>query len=468
MSSEIQADRMSSPQSALLTDLYQLTMAHAYFELGMHETAVFELVVRRLPRARRFLVAAGLEQVVEYLEELRFTEDDVEFLRTVDIFSPAFLQHLPAVRFTGSVHALPEGTPFFAGEPILRVTAPILEAQLVESRLLNLAHFQTLIASKAARCALAANGRGLVDFGMRRAHGAEAAIYASRATFLAGFDATATVEASRRFGIPVSGTMAHSFIEAHDREEDAFRNFIAAGRRRTALLIDTYDTERASLRVAKLARELERAHAPGRVEGVRIDSGDLATQARSVRRVLDAHGCRDIDIVLSGGLDEYQIESLVAAGTPVDAFGIGTSLAVSADVPALDMVYKLQLYAGRPRRKISPGKETWPGAKQIFRERGTDGKLAADSVALAEEELPGQPLLREIMRDGRRIAELPPLHSSREYFLAQLADLPSALRKLDDCGGAHYPVRISDRVRALARMADAAIVDMNTKPHTRG
>jgi nicotinate phosphoribosyltransferase len=350
---------MSDTQSALLTDLYQLTMAHAYFELDMHETAVFELFVRRMPPERRFLVAAGLTQIVEYLEELQFTEDDVEFLRSLHIFPPAFLQHLLSVRFTGSVHALPEGNPFFANEPIVRVTAPVLEAQIVESRLLNLAHFQTLIASKAARCSLAAGGRGLVDFGMRRAHGAEAAIYAPRAAFLAGFDATATVDAGRRFGIPLSGTMAHSFIETHDREEDAFRNFLAARSRRTALLIDTYDTERAALHVAALARELKKAHAPGQVQGVRIDSGDLAAQARSVRRILDAEGSPDIEIVLSGGLDEYQIESLVAAGTPVDAFGVGTSLDASADAPTLDMVYKLQLYGvgrvARSHRARKPG-----------------------------------------------------------------------------------------------------------------
>jgi nicotinate phosphoribosyltransferase len=447
---------MSVSQSALLTDLYQLTMAHAYFDLGMRETAVFELFVRRMPAGRRFLVAAGLEQIVGYLEDLHFTEDDVEFLRSLQIFPPAFLQHLLTVRFTGTVHALPEGTPFFANEPVLRVTAPILEAQLVESRLLNLAHFQTLIASKAARCSLAAKGRRLVDFGMRRAHGAEAAVYASRAAFLAGFSATATVEAGKRFGIPLSGTMAHSFVEAHDREEDAFRNFVVAGGRRTALLIDTYDTKRAALRVAELALQLKRAHAAGQIQRVRIDSGNLAAEARSVREILDRHGSPDIEIVLSGGLDEYGIESLVKDQVPVDAFGIGTNVAASVDGPTLDMVYKMQLYAGRPRRKVSPGKETWPGAKQVFRERRADGKLLADSVALEDEELPGQPLLREVVRGGRRIKDLPTLAESRDYCAAQLAALPASLQRLDD-GPADYPVHVSDGVRALARTADATI-----------
>jgi nicotinate phosphoribosyltransferase len=299
----------------------------------MRDTAVFELFVRRLPRTRRFLLAAGLEQAVQYLESLRFAEADLEFLASMKIFPAAFLEHLASLRFTGSVHAMPEGTPFFANEPILRVTAPILQAQLVESRLINLFHFQSLIASKAVRCVLAAQGRRLVDFGMRRAHGAEAGILAARAAFLAGFDATATVEAGRQFGIPLSGTMAHSFVEAHDREIDAFRNFIAAQGRPTALLIDTYDTERAAHRVVTLTRELEAMRGAGGVQGVRIDSGDLAAQAAAVRRIFDSQGCGE-QIILSGSLDEYRIESLLAADTPW-MFGVGTSLDALADAPAL-------------------------------------------------------------------------------------------------------------------------------------
>lgn len=446
---------MSLAHSALLTDLYQLTMAHAYFELGMREPAVFELFVRRLPRTRRFLLAAGLEQIVEYLEGLRFTATDIEFLAGMKIFPTAFLEHLATVRFTGSVHAMAEGTPFFANEPILRVTAPILEAQLAESRILNLAHFQTLIASKAARCVRAARGRRLVDFGMRRAHGAEAAIYAARAAFLAGFDATATVEAGRRFGIPLSGTMAHSFIEAHDYEEDALRNFIAARARRTALLIDTYDTERAAQRVAELVRELEQSKSPGRVQGVRIDSGDLAAQALAVRRILDARGGHDVQIILSGSLDEYRIESLLQTNTPVDAFGVGTHLDVSEDAPALDMAYKLEEYAGRARRKRSPGKETWPGAKQVFRERDARGELTGDLIALADETLTGEPLLREVMRDGRRVAQMPGLTAIRDFCRERLAELPATLRTLQASEG-NYSVRVSDRVRSLARSIDMA------------
>ena len=443
---------MSGSHSALLTDLYQLTMAHAYFELGMNETAVFELFVRRLPRTRRFLLAAGLEQALAYLETLRFDAAELEYLSGLGAFSPAFLDHLAAMRFTGSVHAMPEGTPFFADEPILRVTAPILEAQIAESRVLNIVHFQSLIASKAARCVFAAGGRRLVDFGMRRAHEADAALYAARAAYLAGFDATATVEAGRRFGIPVSGTVAHSFIEAHDREEDAFRRFVAVTRGPATLLIDTYDTERAARRAVALAQALKAGGDPQRIQAVRIDSGDLAAQARSVRSTLDAHGCGEIRIVLSGSLDEYRIDELVRGAVPVDAFGVGTQLAVSADAPALDMAYKLESYAGRGRRKRSTGKSTWPGAKQVMRERAALGEPMRDHVVLEGEEAPGEPLLAEVMRAGRRIGE-PSLAAIRESCRRELQALPGPLRDLPKSDRT-YPVHISAGLKALAASLD--------------
>jgi nicotinate phosphoribosyltransferase len=340
-------------------DLYQLTMAQSYFELGMHKRAVFELFVRDLPRSRGFLVAAGLAQALEYLEGLCFGTKDIEYLASLGMFSPEFLKCLGTFRFSGSVYAMPEGTPFFAQEPILRVTAPILEAQLVESRILNIVHFQTVIASKAARCTLAAGERQLVDFGLRRAHEADAGFFAARAAYVGGFHATATVEAGQRFGIPLSGTLAHSFIEAHHSEEEAFRNFAATYPGAATLLIDTYDTERGAERAAALARELKRVASPRRIRAVRIDSGDLARECRTVRHILDAQGCQEIQIVVSGGLDEYAIEDLVKNAAPVDAFGVGTALDVAADAPALDMAYKLQEYAGKARRKCSPGKATW-------------------------------------------------------------------------------------------------------------
>ncbi|HXW74646.1 MAG TPA: nicotinate phosphoribosyltransferase [Steroidobacteraceae bacterium] len=440
----------------LLLDLYQLTMAQSYFALGMNDCAVFELFVRSLPRNRSFLVAAGLAQALEYLEGLRFGRADIDFLASLDLFSVEFLQCLREFRFTGSVHALPEGTPFFAQEPILRVTAPILEAQLVESRILNSVHFQTVIASKAARCALAAGERQLVDFGLRRAHEADAGFYAARAAYIGGFHATATVEAGQRFGIPLSGTMAHSFIEAQASEGEAFRNFVATYPGAATLLIDTYDTERAARRVADLAHELEQAGSSRRIGAVRIDSGDLGRDCRTVRHILDSLGCQDIQIVVSGGLDEQAIGDLVRDAAPIDAFGVGTALDVSADAPALDMAYKLQEYAGKPRRKRSPGKATWPGVKQVYRERGAQSQIVRDEVALAEETAAGEALLVEVMRGGRSVAPAPPLAQIRTHCLQELSALPAQVRQLQEDTGS-IPVRISDALRALAAQLDAEV-----------
>ena len=405
----------------LLIDLYQLTMAQSYFALGMREIAVFELFVRSLPPSRGFLVAAGLAQALEFLEGLRFGPEDI-----------------------------------FGQEPILRVTAPILEAQLVESRILNIVHVQTVIASKAARCALAAGKRQLVDFGLRRAHEADAGFFAARAAYVGGFHATATVEAGRSFGIPLSGTLAHSFIEAHRSEEEAFRNFATTYPGAPTLLIDTYDTERGAERVAALARELKGIASPRRIRAVRIDSGDLARECRAVRRILDSQDCQEIQIVVSGGLDEYAIEDLIKNEVPVDAFGVGTALDVAADAPALDMAYKLQEYAREARRKRSPGKATWPGVKQVFRERGTQRQILRDSVALADEAVPGEALLVEVMREGRTLAPALPLAQIRAYCLQELQALPAPLHDLQQSTGA-VPVRISAALRALAAQLDAEV-----------
>jgi len=440
----------------LLLDLYQLTMAQSYFALGMREPAVFELFVRSLPPHRGFLVSAGLAQALEYLEGLHFAPEDIEYLASLGLFSPEFLEYLRTFHFSGTVHAMPEGTPFFAQEPILRVSAPILEAQLVESRILNIVHFQTVIASKAARCVLAAGKRQLVDFGLRRAHEADAGLLAARAAYVGGFHATATVDAGRRFGIPLSGTLAHSFIEAHRSEEEAFRNFAATYPGAATLLIDTYDTERGAERVAALARELRKSASPQRIRAVRIDSGDLARECRSVRRILDSLDCPEIQIVVSGGLDEYAIEELVKNGAPVDAFGVGTALDVATDAPALDMAYKLQAYAGKPRRKRSPGKATWPGVKQVFRERGTQRQIVRDAVALVEEAVPGEALLVEVMREGRSVAPATPLAQIRAYCLQEVQALPAPLQNLQQSTGA-VAVRISDALRALAAQLDAEV-----------
>jgi nicotinate phosphoribosyltransferase len=447
---------MHSGPGGLLTDLYQLTMGQAYFQRDMRGTAVFELFVRTLPPSRSFLISAGLEQAVEYLETLRLLPQEIDYLASLGNFQPAFLEHLAELRFSGSLHAMPEGTPFFADEPILRVTAPIIEAQLIESRIVNIVHFQTVIASKAVRCMLASGGRKMIDFGMRRAHEADAALYAARAAYLAGFHATATVEAGRRFDIPLSGTMAHSFIEAHDREEDAFRDFLASYKGEATLLVDTYDTPRGTEFVASLARELATRNEPRRVRAIRIDSGDLAEEARAARAILDQHLCHDIQIVLSGGLDEHSIDSLVRASVPVDSFGVGTSLDVSADAPTLDMVYKLQEYAGKPRRKRSPGKATWPGTKQVFRERDPRGGIAGDQIGLAGEALAGEPLLIPVLSDGRRVGTLATLSESREYCARELSSLPGWMHEIR-AGAAtpgSFPVRISHGLRTLTAGLD--------------
>ncbi|MGZ8263808.1 MAG: nicotinate phosphoribosyltransferase, partial [Burkholderiales bacterium] len=350
---------MNPLASPLLTDLYQLTMLHAYHVHRMNEEAVFELFVRRLPPGRNFLVAAGLEQALTFLEQLRFTDEEIAWVRGSGLFGEGFAESLQNLRFTGDVHAMPEGTVFFADEPILRVTAPLPEAQLVETRLINLVQFQSMIASKAARTVLAAPDKVLVDFGLRRAHGAEAGLLAARAVYLAGFAGTATVLAAPLFGIPVFGTMAHSFIQAHDDECDAFARFAEVYPKGATLLIDTYDTEQAAHKVVALATSL--AQRGIRIGGVRLDSGDLAALSRSVRAILDAGGLRAAKLFVSGNLDEERVDALFRSGAPIDGYGVGTSLVTSSDAPSLDAVYKLQEYAGKPRRKRSVSKATWPG-----------------------------------------------------------------------------------------------------------
>jgi nicotinate phosphoribosyltransferase len=417
-------------ESALLTDLYELTMLQAYHLRGMNESASFEFFVRRLPEHRNFLMAAGLPQVIEYLSGLCFTEDDIAWIRASGRFAPAFIDSLHDFRFTGDVDALPEGTVFFHDEPVLRITAPLREAQFVESRVMNLLHYQSMVASKAARCVLAAPGKLLVDFGLRRAHGAEAAVLSARASYLAGFDGTATTVAARSFGIPVFGTMAHSYIQAHEYETDAFAAFAQAFPENTTLLIDTYDTEAAAQQVVRLAHWL-REEGGIRIKAVRLDSGDLGALAWRVRKILDLGGCPDVGIFASGNLDEYALQALVNGAAPIDAFGVGTRMNTSEDAPFLDCAYKLVEYAGKPSRKRSTAKATWPGRKQVFRRHDGHGLIASDTLALHEEELPGRPLLQPVMRGGVLVHPLPPMSEARAYARAELAALPQELRRIE-------------------------------------
>lgn len=444
-------DDAGSP--ALLTDLYELTMLQAYFDEGMSQPAVFELFVRVLPPQRNFLLLAGIEQALDYLENLHFTAAELDWLRGTGRFRGAFIDWLRDFRFSGTVHAMREGSVFFANEPVLRIEAPIGEAQFAESRLINLVNFSTLVATKAARCVLAAPDRLLVDFGLRRAHGAEAGLLAARASYLAGFAGSATVQAGQRYGIPVFGTMAHSYIEAHALETDAFEQFAASQPRNVTLLIDTYDTEAAAAKVVALAPALRRRGV--NLASVRLDSGDLADHARRVRAILDAGGLQEVRIFASGNLDEFRIAALLAGGTPIDGFGVGTHLTTSADAPMLDSAYKLQVYAGQARRKRSEGKATWPGAKQVHRRFDAGGRLLSDHVALADEPAGGVALLQPVMRDGHRLAAPEPLAALRQHAAAELARLPAPLRALDTADAADaYPVAISAGLRRLAAELD--------------
>ncbi|MBS1173770.1 MAG: putative nicotinate phosphoribosyltransferase, partial [Proteobacteria bacterium] len=431
------------------TDLYQLTMLQGYHDYGMEDTAVFEFFVRRLRPERGFLLAAGLEQCLEFLEQMRFVPEELEWLASTRRFSPALLTSLENLRFTGDVHAMPEGTVFFPNEPILRVTAPIAEAQLVETRLINLLHFETLIASKAARSVLMAPDKLLVDFGLRRAHGAEAGLLAARASYIAGFTGTSTVLAGQQFGIPLFGTMAHSFVQAHDDEALAFEHFAHAQPDNVVLLIDTWDTEAAAHKVVALAKKL--AQAGIRIKGVRIDSGDLAEHARRVRILLDAGGLEHVIIFVSGDLDEYELRDLLAAGAPVDGFGIGTRVDTSNDQPYLDCAYKLQEYAGRARRKRSEGKATWPGRKQVYRHRDAAGRMVRDVVTLETDAQPGEPLLIPVMRGGRRLAAAAALPEVRRHAAENLGRLPEPLRRLEEF---NYPVEIAPALHELAAQID--------------
>ena len=416
---------ISDETAPLLTDLYELTMLRSYFEEGLEGRAVFSLFVRRLPEARNFLLACGLDDVLHYLERLSFTEAAIHELERLDRFPPGFLDRLSRLRFTGDVWAMPEGTPFFAGEPLLEVCAPLPEAQLVETFLLNTVHLATLIASKAARVALAAAGRQVVDFGLRRAQGADAGLKGARAMYVAGIDATSNVLAGRAYGIPLAGTMAHSFIQTHPDELSAFRAVVRLYPS-TILLVDTFDTLQGVENVIRLGKELG-VHF--QVRGIRLDSGDLLELSKAARTRLDQAGLSKVEIFASSELDEHEIERLVSNGAPIQGFGVGTAMGVSADAPSLDVAYKLVSYEGETRVKLSRGKEVLPGQKQVFRIED-NGVAARDVLACFGEALPGRPLLSPVMRAGRRLSPPEPLDRVRARARDEIARLPAALRQL--------------------------------------
>jgi nicotinate phosphoribosyltransferase len=436
---------MNALTSPLLTDLYQLTMMEAYLSEGMAQTAAFEFYVRSLPPERGFLVASGLSSLLDFLEDLRFSAEEIAYLEGTGRFSRRLLDELTAFRFSGDLYALPEGTVCFANEPLIRVVAPILQAQFVETRAINLLHFETLVATKAARCVAAAGGKAiLVDFGLRRAHGAEAGVLAARASRAAGFAGTATVLAGAAYGVPIFGTMAHSYIEAHDSEEEAFLAYARANPANVTLLVDTYDTLRGARAAARAAKTL--ALEGIRTRAVRLDSGDIPALSRQVRALLDSEGLKEVQIFVSGNMDERAIARLLAEGAPIDGFGVGTRLDTSDDVPYLECAYKLVEYAGKPRLKTSAGKATLPGRKQVFR-RMEGGAMAGDTIGLEGEKLPGEPLLVQVMAGGRRVGDAPDLDAIARRTAGQLGALPGQLRRLEQAPP--YDVRISPALERL-------------------
>lgn len=444
-----QDGRAGAVPSALVTDLYELTMAAAYQAEGIEHEATFELFVRSLPPQRRFLLAAGLDDALDGLESWRFDAGDVAYLSGLGLFPPAFLDRLANLRFSGEVWAVPEGEAVFAGEPLVRVTAPLVEAQLVETWLLNRIASQTMLASKAARVALACGERAFVDFSARRDHGVDAAMAAARAAWMCGAAGTSLVAAGRQFGIPLSGTMAHSFVMSYDDERDAFRAYARSFPQAVVLLIDTYDTVDGARRAAQVAREL--AGEGISIAGVRLDSGDLGALAHQVRAVLDDAGLPDIDILASGDLDEHKVAALLADDAPIDAFGVGTQLGTSADAPTLGAVYKLVEDADGPKMKLASGKVTLPGRKQVWR-------LADhDVLSLHDERVPGgRPLLAPVMAGGRRTA-VEPLAAIRDRATATIDALPPPLRSLEPPTEPVWPVDTSPGLDKLAARVHAGL-----------
>jgi nicotinate phosphoribosyltransferase len=461
---------MTQRALALSTDLYELTMAAAYFDNGFMDKAIFELFIRRLPPHRAFLIAAGLEQALEYLTALRFTTEQIDYLREHPAFtqvSREFLDYLAEFRFTGDVWAMPEGTAAFGMEPLLRVTAPIIEAQIIETFLLSTINLQTMIASKTARVVKAAAGRNVIEFGTRRAHGSEAGLYAARAAFIAGSIGTSNVEAGYLFSIPTFGTLAHSFVMSFDKEDEAFRAFLKVFPQTATVLVDTYDTVAA---VERLARDF----GPN-IPSIRLDSGDLCALSIRCREILDQAGMQETKIFASSDLNEYRIADLIARGAQVDAFGVGTEMATSFDSPALSGVYKLVGLErdGRVqmRVKLSQDKATYPGPKQVWRLTNDAGKYTQDIVALSDEASPDArdgralPLLVQVMKDGRVIDEnVAPasghenqtasaarqlrffrLQSAAARAATELQRLPDSLLALD--AEASYPVTFSARLQ---------------------
>ncbi len=432
----------------LFTDLYELTMAASYFAHKVFDTATFSLFIRDVYATRNYFVAAGLEQVLDELAVFKFSDQDISYLQSTGRFSKHFLDYLRQLRFTGEVNAMSEGTVFFANEPILEVTAPIIEAQLLETFLLNTIGFQTMIASKAARCFHAAAGRPLIDFSLRRTQGQDAGIKVARSTFIAGFTATSNVLAGKIYGIPISGTMAHSYVSAFDNERDAFFAYADTFPDHSIFLIDTYDSIEGARHAAVVAKEMQKkGHT---LIGVRLDSGDMVSLSREVRKIFDTAGLLDVKIFASSGFDEFKIAKVISEGALIDAFGVGTKVGVSADAPFVDVVYKMVRFKGRDVRKLSPGKVTLAGEKQVFRKSDQKGHYLEDIIGQRDEVIDeGKPLLEKVMENGKLLRPHPLLQMLQEKFKENFAALDDEYKSIQDHNA--YPVKLSTRLENLQK-----------------
>lgn len=432
--------------SALLTDLYELTMAAAYFEHGIDDSATFSLFIRDYPSNRNYFVSAGLIDVLDFISTLEFTSDDLAYLDSTKMFKPKFLSYLENLRFTGDVFAIPEGRLFFANEPILEVTAPMVEAQIIETYCINAISLQTLIATKASRCSHAAGPRKLVDFSFRRTHGIDAGMKVARASYIGGFIGTSNVRAGKHHNIPIFGTMAHSFVSSFDEEIDAFRAFVETSPENSVLLVDTYDTISGAKKAAEVGKEM--ASRGEELQGIRLDSGNMAELSRKVRKILTEAGLNTTQIFASGAFDEYKIKKVLAEGADIDAFGVGTKMGVSADAPYLDIVYKLVQLNGRPILKLSSGKETLAFEKQVFRFQTEKGRLQKDVIGLRDDDLPeSESLLIKVMEKGRLVSPSPPLFQIRHTFLEEFARLETSYKSIEG-GAEEYPVNLSHNLKS--------------------
>lgn len=433
----------------LFTDLYELTMAASYFANKVFDVATFSLYIRDVYATRNYFVAAGLEQVLDELAAFQFSDPDISYLRSTGRFSEHFLDYLRQLHFTGDVYAMPEGTVFFANEPVMEVTAPIVEAQIIETFVLNTIGFQTMIASKAARCFHAADGRPLIDFSLRRTQGQDAGIKVARSTFIAGFSATSNVLAGKIYGIPISGTMAHSYVSAFDNERDAFFAYADTFPDHSIFLIDTYDSVEGARHAAAVAKEMQKkGHT---LIGVRLDSGDMVSLSREVRKIFDDAGLLDVKIFASSGFDEFKIAKVISEGALIDAFGVGTKVGVSADAPFVDVVYKMVRFKGRDVRKLSLGKVTLAGEKQVFRKSDQNGCYLEDIIGQRDEIIAeGKPLLEKVMKNGKLLRPHPQLQVLQEKFKENFAALDDGYKSIQDHKA--YPAKLSTQLQNLQRV----------------